>query len=234
MRLTPTTASTTRHDTRAFALAAIIGLALAAAGCGSSGASNSTASTSAPATASTATSTPETTGSSSASSKAGSGDTTPAGTKLTTGATAVVDYKPEEEPNKPTYHLELSVLGIQKGSQVEMDGVELSKAQREQTPYYVKLRIRNIGTGDASAHENNPTVPFQATDDRGAQGQELTVLGTYRPCETVLVPKHFTHGVTYQTCVVYMVGHGGSIVKEAWTGNGGDAYGEDPIVWKAG
>jgi len=41
------------------------------------------------------------------------------------------------------------------------------------------------------------------------------------------------HGVTYKTCVIYMVGGGGSIVQEEWTGNGSDAYGENPIVWKA-
>jgi hypothetical protein len=30
------------------------------------------------------------------------------------------------------------------------------------------------------------------------------------------------------------VGGGGSIVSEKWIGSGGDAYSENPIVWKAG
>jgi hypothetical protein len=233
MRLTPTMARRTRRDVKAVALAATVGLVLAACGCGSSG-SFSTAGTS-PTSAAAATapaSTGETNTSSSATGKVASGGTTPAGTKLTTGATAVVDYEPEEGPGKPTFHLQLNVLSIKKGAQADMNGVDLDKAQQGQTPYYVTLQVRNIGAGDASANDGNPAVPFQATDDRGGQGQELTLLGTFRPCESVLVPKQFTTGVTYKTCVVYMVGGGGSIVAENWTGSGGDAYSENPIVWK--
>ena len=159
--------------------------------------------------------------------------TTAAGTKLALGTPAIVNYEPGGPP-KPTYRLQLTVLSITKGSQADLNGVELEKAEQGQTPYYVSLRIQNVGSGDAAAEENQPTASFQATDDRGQQGQELTVLGTFRPCPNVTQPKHFTHGVTYQTCVIYMVGGGGSIVGEEWTGNGVDAYAENPIVWKAG
>jgi hypothetical protein len=144
-----------------------------------------------------------------------------------------VDYEPGGPP-KPAYRLQLTVLGIKKGSQTELDGVELEKSEQGKTPYYVTLRIENIGSGDAGAEENQPASAFQATDDRGQQGQELTVLGNFRPCPNVTQPKQFTHGVTYQTCVIYMVGGNGSIVGEEWTGSGADAYSENPIVWKAG
>jgi hypothetical protein len=144
-----------------------------------------------------------------------------------------VDYEPGGPP-KPTYRLQLTVLSIKKGSQADLNGVELEKAEQGKTPYYVSLRIQNIGSGDAGAEENQPAASFQATDDRGQQGQELTVLGSFRPCPNVIQPKHFTHGVTYQTCVIYMVGGSGSIVQEEWTGNGVDPYAENPIVWKAG
>jgi hypothetical protein len=145
-----------------------------------------------------------------------------------------VDYKPGINANSPTYHLQVSVLGIQKGSQADMNGIELEKAQQGQTPYYVKLQIRNLGVGNASAEDGVPAVGFQATDDRGQPGQELSVIGNFRPCESGTQPKQFTSGVTYNTCVIYMVGGGGSIVQEAWTGAGGDVYTEKPIVWKAG
>ena len=114
-----------------------------------------------------------------------------------------------------------------------MAGVELEKSQQGQTPYYVTLRIRNEGPGDASAEEGDPATGFQAIDDRGQDGQELTVIGTFRPCESGTQPKHFTRGVTYVTCLVYLVGVGGSIVQEEWTGSV-DAYTQKPIVWKAG
>jgi hypothetical protein len=143
-----------------------------------------------------------------------------------------VDYQPGGAP-KPTYRLQLTVLGIKRGSQTELDGVELEKSEQGKTPYYVTLRIQNIGSGNAAAEENQPAAAFQAIDDRGQQGQELTVLGNFRPCPSGSQPKQFTRGVTYQTCVIYIVGGSGSIVQEEWTGNGADAYEENPIVWKA-
>ena len=219
-----------QHGIRTIALAVGILLALAACGCGSS--SSTTSSTgSAPVTTSS-TLTPTQTASTSASTSA-KGGTTAAGTKLALGTPAIVDYEPGGPP-KPTYRLQLTVLSIKKGSQTDLNGVELEKAEQGKTPYYVSLRIQNVGSGDAAAEENQPAASFQATDDRGQQGQELTVLGTFRPCPNVIQPKHFTHGVTYQTCVIYMVGGSGSIVQEEWTGNGVDAYTENPIVWKAG
>jgi hypothetical protein len=58
------------------------------------------------------------------------------------------------------------------------------------------------------------------------------VLGTFRPCDTGTQPKQFTRGVSYEPCQVYLVGGGGSIVRDEWTGSV-DAYTEKPIVWKA-
>jgi hypothetical protein len=228
-------ASPKQHEMRAIALAVGILLAIVAGGCGGSSSSTTSSSASAPATASSSTSAPTQTASATASTGAESaaGGTTAAGTKLALGTPAIVNYEPGGPP-KPTYRLQLTVLGIKKGSQTELDGVELEKSEQGKTPYYVTLRIQNVGSGDAGAEENQPAASFQATDDRGQQGQELTVLGNFRPCPTVTQPKHFTHGVTYQTCVIYMVGGNGSIVQEDWTGSGADAYTENPIVWKAG
>jgi hypothetical protein len=233
MEYTLKTRSPKLYGVRTIALAVGVLLAFAVGGCGSS--SSKTGSTgSASATTSSSASTPTQTASTnvSTSTKSPAG-TTAAGTKLALGVPAIVNYEPGGSP-KPTYRLQLTVLSIKKGSQADLNGVELEKAERGQTPYYVSLRIQNVGSGDAAAEENQPAAAFQATDDRGQQGQELTVLGTFRPCPNVTQPKHFTHGVTYQTCVIYMVGGGGSIVQEEWTGNGADAYGENPIVWKAG
>jgi hypothetical protein len=220
---------------RAYGLPAVgaVCLAVVLAGCGSSSSSTTSSSSAAPTTAATTTATSTPAETSSTSSTSSAGGTTAPGTDLQLGAPATVDYKPGINSNSPTYHLQVSVLGIQKGPQSDLNGVELEKAQQGQTPYYVKLQIRNLGAGNASAEDGVPAVGFQATDDRGQPGQELSILGNFRPCESGTQPKQFTKGVTFDTCVIYMVGGGGSIVQEAWTGSG-DAYTEKPIVWKAG
>jgi hypothetical protein len=208
-------------------------VAVALAGCGSSSSSTTSSSSAAATTAATTTAASTPAATSSTSSQAGADGTTAPGSDLQFGAPATVDYKPGIKSNSPTYHLQVSVLGIEKGSQADMNGIELEKAQQGQTPYYVKLQIRNLGAGNASAEDGVPAVGFQATDDRSQPGQELSILGNFRPCESGTQPKQFTKGVTFDTCVIYMVGGGGSIVQEAWTGSG-DAYAEKPIVWKAG
>jgi hypothetical protein len=210
---------------RTLAAASAAGIMLAVGGCGSSSSGHGSSSAAAPAATASGS-----TASSSSTAAPSSAGTTAAGAKLAPGATALVNFEPESS----TFRLELSVLSIQKGGPGDMNGVELSKAQQEQTPYYVRLQVRNVGSGNVAANDVDPVDEFQATDDRGGQAQELTLLGHFRPCESVEEPKSFTHGVTYTTCVVYMVGHGGSVAQEEWTGNGGDAYSSNPIAWRAG
>jgi hypothetical protein len=230
MRLTSSRASAAKRGICATVLAATVGLALA--GCGGGGGQSGTTERTSSTSASVRT--PTGAGKTTASSTGGAqpGGTTAPGTNLAPGASALVDYKPGVSDNSPTYRLQVTVVSMKNGTKAELAGVELEKSQQGMTPYYVTLRIRNEGAGDASAEDGVPSAGFQAIDDRGQQGQELTVLGNFRPCESGTQPKHFTRGVTYQTCEIYLVGSGGSIVKEEWTG-GGDAYTEKPIVWKA-
>ncbi len=197
-------------------------------GCGGSSSSTSSSTTAATTTAAAAAATTTTT------TAAGTSGTTAPGTKLTPGTPAIVNYKPGVKSNSPTYRMQVTVVSIDKGSPSELNGVELEKAQQGQTPYYVHLRIRNEGAGNVAAEEINPAAGFQTTDDRGQPGQELTILGKFRTCETGSVPKQFTKGVTWNTCNLYLVGSGGSIVSASWTGGGGEAYSENPIVWPAG
>ncbi len=209
-------------------------VAVLAAGCGSSGSSGTTTTVAATTASTAAATTPaaETT-TTAASSSSSSGGTTAPGTTLKPGEQAIVDWQPGVASNSPTFHLQISVLSITKGSPAEMSGVELSSAQQGQTPYFVKLKATNLGEGDAAAEEDDPLAEFNAIDDRGGPGQELTILGKFRSCESATMPKHLLKGASFSTCVIYMVGKGGSIAQETWTGAGGDAYGEKPIVWKA-
>ncbi len=212
------------------AVAGAVAIVLAMSGCGSSSstsAGSADTATSAPAT------TPTTAAQSTGASTTAAAGTTAPGATLALGAPATVDYKPGIKSDSPTYHLRVSVASITKAPASDLNGVELEKEQQGKTPYYVKLSITNLGEGNASAEDGVPTAGFQTIDDRGQQGQELTLLGTFRPCESGTQPKQFTHGVTFATCQVYLVGGGGSIVKGEWTGSG-DAYAEKPIVWNAG
>ena len=96
-----------------------------------------------PATTSTSTSPAETSASSTSAGKPSSAGTTAPGTVLSPGATAVVNFEPEST----NFRLQISVVSIKKGSQADMNGVELDKAQRSQTPYYVTQRVQTSAAG---------------------------------------------------------------------------------------
>jgi hypothetical protein len=223
-----------RRSRTGAALACAAGIVGAAAIVGCGGSSGSTSSATTATTAATTAAASATPSSKATTTAAGTGGTTAPGTKLTPGTPALVNYKPGVNANSPTYRMQVTVVSIDRGSPSELNGVELEKAQQGQTPYYVHLRMRNEGAGNVAAEEINPAAGFQTTDDRGQPGQELTILGKFRTCETGEVPKQFTKGVTWNTCNLYLVGTGGSIVSASWTGGGGEAYSEKPIVWSAG
>jgi hypothetical protein len=134
----------------------------------------------------------------------------------------------------PTYRIEVTVLGIVKGSRADFLNVQLSSAQKQQTPYYVTVRVRNLGAGNLAADNGYPAQPFSVIDDRGQQTNSLTVLGTFTRCDSPSVPKAFTRGVAWTLCTIYMLGSGGSIAHVDWTGGGADPYTNNPIVWRAG
>lgn len=228
-QLTWRTSMSGNRIVRRLAGTALIGaVALALAGCGSSG--SSSPSSSAGTTTGAAAKTPGTeTGQTDTPAGSAAQGTTKPDTKLALGTPATVSYQPGGKG--PKYALKVTAISITKAPKSDFNGVELEKAQQEQTPFYVKLSVRNEGAGNAAAETGNPTVGFSVMDDRGQPAQELTLLGTFRPCNSTPVPKEFTRGVTYTTCNVYMVGGSGSIKSVSWTGSGADEYSEHPIVW---
>lgn len=166
----------------------------------------------------------------------GGGATTKAGTTLALGKSAVVSYVPPGSYGKsgPKWKLRLTVQSITKGAiDPDFNNIKLDAGDKSKTPYYVRLRVENLGPKDIK-DTDMPTFAFKAIDDRGSEAGELTILGTFSKCENKLNPKPFKNGSTYETCQIYLVGGGGSIDEVQWTGSGGDDYSDKPITWKAG
>ena len=204
--------------------------AIGIAGCGSSSSSSSTTQASAPAatptTASTAATTSTGTTSSTASSAPG---TTGPGTALALGQTATVPYQPDSggPTNKPTYRLEVTVTAIEPGSFSDFNGIKLDAAEKAGTPFYVKAKFTNVGSGDAG-REGGLSVNVQGVDKTGETQSSVTFFGSFPRCEDKEPPKPFTHGKSFETCLVFLVP--GGITKAAYTN--GEAYITSPVTWK--
>lgn len=222
--------------TRILPVAAVI-VVVAIVGCGSS----SSTSTSSPATSSTrtapvpsttgaATSAPTSTAPSTTAAAVPSGAVTAPGTKLAVGKTAIVAYKRGSDfSNSPaTQRLQITVTSIVKGTLADFNGLQLDATQKAGTPFYVKVRIANVGPGDVAAGTDDPSVDIEGLDSTGQTQQSVTFLGTFPRCNAVSPPKRMTRGKSFDTCLTFLVP--GGIKAAAYTGT--SDYVNSPVTWR--
>jgi len=226
---------------RIAALAAAGALALGAAACGSSsndGGGSTTAAPAAAATTGSATTTTTTASTATTAAPASSGGLTPPGTKLGFGAQATVGWVPPSRFSatgaQTGYKLQVSVDSIEKGSLGDFKNIQLDASQKRSTPYYVKVTVKALE--DVKTGTDDPDISFDAIDDRGQEQGSVTFLGTFDRCDDKQVPRPFTSGKSYESCLTYLMPGGGSINEVQWRNGpsrkgGVTPYFDKPIVW---
>ena len=164
---------------------------------------------------------------------------TPPGTHLAIGQTATLGWVPAEIDLKPGAHkglmIQVTVKSIEKGSIADFANVQLDATQKKETPYYVKVHFTALDSA-APPSDSDPAITIDGIDDRGQTQSSLIFLGKFDRCDDATVPKPFTKGKSYDTCLTYLVPGGGSIQKMQWANgpsNGTDvsAYFDKPVVW---
>lgn len=190
-------------------------MAVVVAGCGGSASSSSRSAASA--TAST----------SSAGTAAAPGGIAQPGTKLAVGQTATAPYKsPDSLSNgPPPYKLRVTVEAITHASFSDFKGVQLDATEKAGTPYYLKFKMTNVGSGDLG----NPGGAISGVDNTGQDASSVTFLGSFPPCNDTPPPKPFTHGKTWSTCYVYLVPGG---LTSAHYNGFVQSYIGSPVTWK--
>jgi hypothetical protein len=168
-----------------------------------------------------------------------SGGLTPPGAQLTFGKPAKVGWVPLSTATsggaRKPITLQVSVESIEKGTLADFKNVQLDSQEKQATPYYMKVRVTNLGATPPAG--NDPDVTFRAIDDRGQAQPSVTFLGTFSRCNDRQPPKPFNRGASYESCLTYLIPGGGSIVSARWDdgpldGKPVSPYFEKPIVWK--
>jgi hypothetical protein len=223
------------------ALAAAGALALGMAACGSSndsGGGSTTAQSSAETTTGATTTAATTTATETTAASPSSGGLTPPGTKLAMGGQATVGWVPPSKFSangaQTGYKLQVSVDSIEKGSIGDFKNIDLDADQKRSTPYYVKVTVKALE--DVKTGTDDPDISFDAIDDRGQEQGSVTFFGTFERCDDKQVPRPFTSGTSYQSCITYLMPGGGSIDEVQWKSgpsrkNEVTPYFDKPIVW---
>jgi hypothetical protein len=139
------------------------------------------------------------------------GKLTPAGSKLKLGDTAVVTYEDASTHAKSV--VAITPSPIQRGSISDFKNVQLTAEQKTATPYYVKVKAKNVGKGDLSG--GSPATYIDGIDDRGQRQRSVIFFGEFSRCPSK-TPKKLPPGASYTTCLTYLVPGGGSIVGMRW------------------
>lgn len=165
---------------------------------------------------------------------------TPPGRRLRLGQQAVVGWVPPSFDSgsgaKEGFKLQIIVESITKGAIADFKNVQLKAGERTSTPYYVKVRIKALGS-KAPKSDTDPDVALDAIDDRGQKQADITFLGTFSRCDDKRPPQPFAKGRSYTSCLAYLMPGGGSIRQVQWNNGPSKAdsvtpYFENPIVWE--
>jgi hypothetical protein len=77
-----------------------------------------------------------------------------------------------------------TAIRIVKGSLADFSGLKLNATQKAGTPFYVKVRITNVGPGNLSADDNDPSVQIEGIDSTGQPQQSVSFIGDFPRCNS--------------------------------------------------
>jgi hypothetical protein len=209
--------------TRALLLTALAGAGLS--GCGGSSTKSSSSSGAGQAASPSASSAG---GTGTASAPTAAGGLAAAGAKYSVGSTALVAYDPDYSSNSTRQQLKITVQSITKGSLADFNGITLDASQKAGTPFYVKVRITNVGSGDASANNNDPGNQIEGIDTSGQAEDSLSIIGDFPRCNQVAAPTPMPPGKSFDTCLTFLIP--GGITAAAYIGD--SSYFNSPVTWK--
>ncbi len=189
----------------------LVALALVTAGCGGSGADDE------PSRAAASPSTDLPTGDV----EIPSGVTpTKAGTELAFGEKATVAYEPNTSKSSV---LDLTVQEVQAGRIADLSAFQLDAATRRSTPYYVTVRVENVGTGDLGG----AAVPLFAVDGDDRLIQPSTFTSAFDRCPSTPLPEKFAADATTTGCLVYLLPDRGELTAVSFR----PLQEFEPITW---
>jgi hypothetical protein len=204
--------------------------ALGLAGCGSTGdgqAGNPLGTTGASTPAST---TPPTTAPPSTTAVQSGDDagTTPTGTTLSLGQTAMVMY---ETTNAGTESTKLAVTAVsaKKGAISDLKNFNLDAQTKVSEPFYITVSFRNAGPKTMEPGGIFGLVKTLNTD--GDELNRLSLIGDFKPCHGD-TPKTLAVGASYTDCEVYVAPAGQNVGKVVFGFYLGSNRTE--ITWNAG
>jgi hypothetical protein len=146
---------------------------------------------------------------------------TDAGTKLAFGQSATVAYQPND---KRSTVLRLQVTKVTRGTIAELSAYVLDARTRQSTPYYVHVKVANLGTGDVG----HTDVPLWVVDNTDTLIHSSSFTNSFTKCPSKALPTPFAPHATLSTCLVYLVPNHGTLTSVSFR----PVQALEPILWR--
>ncbi|MFL6025097.1 MAG: hypothetical protein ACJ72O_17275 [Marmoricola sp.] len=143
------------------------------------------------------------------------------GTELKFGESATVAYAPNDQRKSV---LQLTVLSASKGSIADLSSYSLEDRTKASTPYYVRVSVKNVGTGDVG----RTPIPLFMVDSRDTLISASSFTNTFAKCPSVPLPTTFGPNAAMSTCLVYLAPEHGTMTGVSFRAVQENA----PILWK--
>ena len=126
---------------------------------------------------------------------------TPQGEQLDLGQTATVAYRPAKGK---VGVVKLTVTKVERARIKDLVAFKLDKKAKKSTPYYVRARVRNVGTSNLAGS----LPPLYVEDGQEQLVQASQFRSTFKPCPSESLPRPFKAGERTTGCWVYLVNQG--------------------------
>lgn len=146
---------------------------------------------------------------------------TPQGTHLEVGDPAVVAYEPRQDEIGV---LDLTVTKLERTTTKKTFAAwKLTDAQQKSTPYFVRVRVKNLGDSDLGGRR----VPLYAVNEDNLLLESTPFASSFEACPSTALPEKFGPGAKTNVCLVYLAPNRGSL--EAVSFRPEETF--DPIYW---
>lgn len=126
------------------------------------------------------------------------------GSTLAFADTADVAYQPNETRSTV---LGITVTKVEKASMSDFASYVLDTRTKESTPYYVHVKVTNLGEGDVGGTD----IPLWAVDQSNTLIHSSSFTNTYAACPSPALPKSFAPQASISTCLVYLLPDHGTL-----------------------
>ena len=125
--------------------------------------------------------------------------------------------------------VELTVDGVRRGTQEELDALELGGAADGMLPLYVDVSLRRLA-GDDGIPAGTLESDLDVVLATGAPLLTAVEPDGPEPCAVGRPPEPFTSGTGYTSCVLVVAAADAEVTRVEF-GRPGSPYEEDPVVW---